>query len=282
MQNMKRILVPVDFSPTSKKALRFAVDIASKSGGVILLYHLYTPGKKSELAFTEYVDEYNKRMEENSLKRLQRLKKNILSDTAGVPISTIVGRTPVIDNILGFAEHNHVDLIVMGTQGASGLKKVTIGSVTANVITKSDIPVFLVPEKYELSEIEKIIFTTDFQKADNKALPVLFEFAALYGASVTFVNILHDDKSEGRKNDELVEMYAYYVQRNFNDPAVQFKQLKTNSIERTMENLQEEIPYDLLVMARRNLSHKQRFFKKSFTKKMAYVTTQPLLVIPGE
>lgn len=124
---MKRILVPVDFSPTSKKAFGFAVDIASKSGRAILLYHLYTPGTKGTLGLTENILEYNKRTEENNLKRLQRLKKKILADTEEVVVSTIVGRTPVINNILGFAEHNHVDMIVMGTQGAGGLKKVIVG-----------------------------------------------------------------------------------------------------------------------------------------------------------
>ncbi|MEO9020601.1 MAG: universal stress protein [Ginsengibacter sp.] len=279
---MKRILVPVDFSTTSKKAFRFAADIASKSGGTILLYHLYTPGKKAALGFGENINEYNNRIEENSLKRLQRLKKKVWEDTAEVPVSTIVGRTPVIDNILGFAEHNHVDMIVMGTQGASGLKKVTMGSVAAKIIVRSDIPVLLVPEKFEWKSIEKIVFTTDIHKADSKALPMVFDFANLYNALVTLVNLIDSRHQYDEKRNKDFETYAYYVQRNFNDSRIQFKQLKTTSVVKTMENLYEEIPYDMLVMARRKLSAKDRFFQKSFTKRMAYITSQPLLVIPQE
>lgn len=277
---MKRILVPVDFSSTSKKAFRFAVDIASKSGGSVVLYHLYSPGKKAILGLGENVTIYNKHIEENSLKRLQRLKKKVLADAEEVPVSTIVGRTPLIDNILGFAEHNYIDMIVMGTQGASGLKKVIIGSVAAKIIEKSNIPVLLVPEKFEWNPIEKIVFTTDFHKADGKALPVVFDFANLYNALVTLVNLLDPYLPKDNKEKKDFEMYAYYVQRNFNDSRIQFQQLKTTSVLKTMENLHEEIPYDLLVMARRKLGFLNRFFQKSFTKKMAYITMQPLLNTP--
>lgn len=279
---MKRILVPVDFSPTSKKAFRFAADIASKSGGSIILYHLFTPGKKAALGLGGNVNEYNRHIEGNSLKRLQRLKKKVLADTAEVSVSTIVGRTPLIDNILGFAEHNHIDMIVMGTQGANGLKKVTIGSVAAKIIVRSDISVLLVPEKFELKQIEKIVFTTDIPKADSKALPVVFDFANLYNALVTLVNLLDPYHQYDEKEKKDFEMYAYYVQRNFNDSRIQFRQLKTTTVLKTMENLHEEIPYDMLVMARRKLSAKDRFFQKSFTKEMAYTTTLPLLVVPEE
>ncbi|MEO6813882.1 MAG: universal stress protein [Ginsengibacter sp.] len=277
---MKRILVPVDFSPTSKKAFRIAVDIAFKSGGSIVLYHLYTPGKKATLGSALLVSDYNKTLEENALKRLQRLKKKVLADKGEVPVSTIVGRTPVVNNILGFAEHNQITMIVMGTQGASGLKKVIVGSVAAKIIEKSDIPVLLIPEKFKWKLLEKIVFTTNFQRADKKALPVIFEMANLYGALVTFVN-LHDsyDSYYGVAEDNF-DTYAFSLQREFNDSRIQFKQIKTTSVVKTMEKLHEEIPYDMLVMARRELSFLNRFFQKSFTKKMAYITTQPLLVIP--
>lgn len=246
------------------------------------MYHLYTPAKSTTVGVFENIRAYNQELETSNLKRLQRLKKKVLSDGIEVPVSTLVGRPPVVNNILGFAEHNHVDMIVMGTQGASGLKKVIVGSVAAKVVAQSDIPVLLVPEKYELNPIEKIVFTTDIQKADRKALPVVFDFANLYNALVTLVNLNDPSHQYDEKEKKDFEMYAYYIQRDFNDSRVQFQQLKTTSVIKTMENLHEEIPYDLLVMARRKLSFLNRFFQKSFTKKMAYITKQPLLIIPEE
>ena len=279
---MKRILVPVDFSPTSIKAFRYAVEIASKSGGNIILYHLYTPAKSTTVGVFENVRAYNQALETNNLKRLQRLKKRVLSDSIDVPVSTIVGRPPVVNNILGFAEHNQIDMIVMGTQGASGLKKVTVGSVAAKIIAKSSIPVLLVPEKFEMAPIEKIVFTTTFQSTDRKALPLVFEIATLYDAVLTFVNLRDPHHQFDTTEEDNFDTYAYSLQREFEDSRIQFKQLKTTSIVKTMENLHEEVSYDLLVMARRKKGFLNRFFQKSFTKKMAYITKQPLLVIPEE
>ena len=114
---MRRILVPVDFSPTSRKAFSFAVDIARRLGSNIILYHLYTPEEKRSFGIYHDVEVMNKKSELNSLKRLQRLRKIVLADKKDVLVSTIVGRTPLVNNILGFAEHNYVDMIIMGTQG---------------------------------------------------------------------------------------------------------------------------------------------------------------------
>ena len=278
---MKRILVPIDFSPTSKKAFRYAVDIASKSGGTIVLYHLYASGKPGTKGVFEDVRAYNQQMETNSLKRLQRLKKKVLTDAKEeVTVSTIIGHIPIVSNILKFAESNHIDLIVMGTQGATGLKKIIVGSNAANVMKKSEIPVLLVPEKFDWKKPKKILFTTVISKSDNKAFPVLSGLANLYGAQITFVNLRDPHQLDGFKEKEEFEMYSFSVQRIFDHANIQFRQLDTFSVAETMENLYKEIPYDLLVMARRKLDFADRFLQKSFTKKMAYITTQPLLVIP--
>ena len=66
---MRRILVPVDFSTTSKKAFRFAVEIAAKTDGIIILIHFYTPEKKAVFGSREIVDENNRMTESNCLIR---------------------------------------------------------------------------------------------------------------------------------------------------------------------------------------------------------------------
>ncbi|HJY21376.1 MAG TPA: universal stress protein, partial [Hanamia sp.] len=138
------------------------------------------------------------------------------------------------------------------------------------------------PEKFEMAPLEKIVFTTTFQSTDRKALPLVFEIAALYDAVVTFVNLSDPHHQFDTTEEDNFDTYAYSLQREFDDSRIQFKQLKTTSIVKTMENLHEEVSYDLLVMARRKKGFLNRFFQKSFTKKMAYITKQPLLVIPEE
>ena len=143
---MKRILVPTDFSPTAEKAFRIALDIALKSKGKIVLYHAYTPvDRTTSKALDKKGVESNSHTEARLVKRLERLKKKVISHGMNVPVSMAVGHSPIVKNMLSFAEENNIDLIVMGTQGASGLKKVIVGSIAASIMQKSDIPVLLIP-----------------------------------------------------------------------------------------------------------------------------------------
>lgn len=278
---MKRILVPIDFSPTAEKAFRFALDIATKAKGTVTLYHVYTPVESPFIDTGQKSKQYNTQTETNLVKRLQRLKKKVTADNVDVPVSTVLGRTPIIDNILGFAEDNQIDLIVMGTQGGSGLKKAIVGSVAGRIIENSDVPVLLVPEKFEWKEPEQIVFSANYQKTDKQALSLILSLAKLYAAKVIIVH-LYDVFAMDEKEKTKFETYAYTMQKEFNKFNLKFQLLKTSSVTETMENLYKKIPYDMVAMVRRKKTFMERFFLKSFTKNMAYITNQPLLVVPEE
>jgi nucleotide-binding universal stress UspA family protein len=279
---MKRILVPTDFSPTAEKAFRFALNIAAKAKGTVILYHTYIPVESTFIGTEKTRKQYNTQSEANIVKRLHRLKKKVTGDAADVAVSTIVGRSPLIDNILGFAEHNLIDLIVMGTQGASGLKKTIIGSVAARLIEKSDLSVLLVPAKYELEEPGQFVFTTNYQKTDKEALTFVDTMAKLYSANVTVLHFLSSYESEVEKEKERTDFdtYAYHLQRVFNKSNITFHLLESSSVIETMETLEKKFPYDIMAMVRRKKSFLEKFFIKSFTQNMAYITTKPLLIIP--
>ncbi len=281
---MKQILVPTDFSPTSEKAFRFALDIATKAKGTVILYHTYIPVESTFIGTEKTRKQYNSQNEANIVKRLQRLRKKVLGDSTDVSVSTITGRSPLIDNILGFAEHNHIDLIVMGTQGASGLKKTIIGSVAARVVEKSDLSVLMVPAKYELEEPRQIVFATNYQKTDKQALTLVDAMAKLYNADTTVLHFLSVNNTESEKEKERADfnIYAYHLQREFNESNMKFHLLETSSVIETMETLDRKFPYDIMAMVRRKKSFLEKYLIKSFTQNMAYITTKPLLVVPEE
>ena len=280
---MKRILVPVDFSTNSKKAFRYAVDIASRSGADIILYHLFRPLKASEAGVVFNVDEHNRRLQEIVLKRLQRLQKKVLADTnANVPVSAHVGRIPVVKNILDFADENYIDLVVMGTEGATGLKKITLGSNAAKIIQRAKIPVFLIPEKFKWKKPGKILFATAIHKSDNNAIPILSALSGIYNAEITMVNLRDPHQPETMKDKKQFERHVSDMQKAFKDTRLGLLQIDTFSISKTIQHLYEEIPYDILVMIRRRKSIIQQIFVESFTKNMAFITGNPLLIIPQQ
>jgi nucleotide-binding universal stress UspA family protein len=277
---MKRIMVPTDFSPTAEKAFRFAVDIASKTGGTVILYHVYTPLQSTFIETESKRETINKQTESILLKRMQRLKKKVTAPFTGVTVSTVLGRTPVITNILGFAEHNQVDLLVMGTQGAGGLKKKLIGSIAARIIDNADIPVLLVPEKYEWKEPRQVVYTSGYLASDRNALAVLLPLAALYAAATTIIHLYDIYAGDEIKEKNNFDDYAFAMQREFSEYKLTFRLMKTASVTETMENLVNEIDYDMVAMVRRKKTITGRYFFESFTKNMAYVTERLLLVMP--
>lgn len=281
---MKRILVPTDFSPTAEKAFRFALDLARKAKGTIILYHNYTPVESPFIGTQESLKQHNIQSKADIAKRLQRLKKKVTGNAADVVVSTTIGRSPLISNILNFAKHHDIDLIIMGTQGASGLKKTIIGSLAARIVEKSDLPVLLIPEKYELEAPRKFVFATNCQPADQQALTVIKAMLGLYNADLTVLHFLsaYATGSEKVKERTDFDTYALSVQRELNGSKIKFHLLEIPSVTETMETLDKKFPYDLIAMVRRKKTFFEKFYVKSFTKNMAYVTKKPLLVVPEE
>jgi nucleotide-binding universal stress UspA family protein len=280
---MKKILVPSDFSPTAEKAFRFAVNHASKSNGTVILYHVCTPVESTFLDTDEKRRLYNEAIEKNELKRLQRLKKKVAGDYCATPIETSVGRAPITDNILGFAEQNDIDLIVMGTQGATGLKKVIIGSQASRIAEECKVPVLLIPEKFEWKEPEKIVFATNYNSSDIKAINLSIELAKAYNSRLIVVHLFRPTAINALEDKEMVtfKTVAKHLQKSISDFPIRFEPIRTPEVDETLENLHREISYDLLVMVRRNKGFLQKLFLKSFTKALCSVTKLPLLIVPA-
>jgi len=281
---MKRILVPTDFSPTAERALRFALDFAERSSGTVILYHVHKPVTNEFVGTIEARDMYNQQAEVNLVKKMQRLKKKVTEDNNAVSVSTVLGRSPVIDNILGFAEANRIDLIIMGTQGATGIRKTIIGTVAAKIAEQADIPILLIPGKYDWKDPKHIVFASNYSKSDKDALHTLLSIARLFKSRVTVLHLRNTYLSavEKEKAQADFDAYAFALQRDFNEDKIKFSLLDTDSVTETMENLDKKMPYDIIGMVRRKKGFYEKFFIGSFTKNMAYITKQPLLIIPEQ
>lgn len=108
--------------------------------------------------------------------------------------------------------------------------------------------------------------------------------AKLYSAEITVLHFLnvYDTESEREKKRNDFDNYSYSLQRVFNESNMKFHLLETASVMETLETLNSKFPYDILAMVRRNKTFIERFFIKSFTQNMAYITKKPLIIIPDE
>lgn len=134
------ILVPTDGSAGVQRAIDHALDLANLSDASLhALYVVETPGAAA-------IPEAQVLTMEDALEEAGRDAVEQIDSRAGdrkVPAVTAIRHGVPHEEILEYADAEGIDLIVMGTHGRSGLDRMLLGSVTENVIRKSDVPVLV-------------------------------------------------------------------------------------------------------------------------------------------
>ena len=145
---LRKILVPLDGSEWSFRAAKYAIRIAKMANAEIVCVHAVVSLPSTAYAsphagvlIPQYIEE--------AKKEAQKLydEVNVIAQKAGVvkiSAETILDVFSVADAIMSYAEKNNVDLIIIGTKGKTGLKKVLLGSVASGVISHAKCPVLVV------------------------------------------------------------------------------------------------------------------------------------------
>ena len=147
-----KILVGIDGSEYSRNAVNYALDLVVKYGSELFLLAI-VPSKVHHgdssgvfgMVTPAYFDEYKKEAEKWFEEIINHINKETTIDTSTRVKSEVITTpfsTPA--SILNYAEERDVDLIVIGTRGNSGLKKMLLGSVASDVVTYSYCPVLVV------------------------------------------------------------------------------------------------------------------------------------------
>jgi len=167
---MKKIIAPVDFSDASTNALSFAAELAKRASAKLIIVNIFEKGED----------------EEESRDKL----KSVLADlkkTFGTNLNceSSVAHGNLVAELKEIISEQQPDLIVMGTKGASGLKRILIGSNTVNVLAKTKVPVLVIPEvarfEYFLEQGKnRVVLATDLDALENEdSLDILKEIALL-------------------------------------------------------------------------------------------------------
>lgn len=141
MNQVKRILVAVDFSAVSANALRHASALARQLGAAMDVVNAL-PMSDIELhsnASAEHEDEMIQSALEKRRAKLSRFVQQHAADQGDVNESVRLGRPVELVNEM--AKQSHADLIVIGTHGRTGLKSLLVGSVAESVLRQADVPV---------------------------------------------------------------------------------------------------------------------------------------------
>jgi len=143
----RKILVPVDGSPTSNAGLREAIGVAKAQRASVQLVHVvdYHYLVMTGLEAGAYIDDLMASLTESGRRILKRAEA--LVRKSGVPVTTVLLESPVgpaADSIVRQAKKWKADLVVIGTHGRRGVRRILMGSDAEQIVRNSPVPVMLV------------------------------------------------------------------------------------------------------------------------------------------
>ncbi len=183
------ILVPIDFSELSFKALEAATAFAEAFDGAITPFHSYIslsdigePVSPSTGKFADTSEQLEKKLVEKldkeASKRVDKAYLNHGMVRSGNPAEAIIDAA------------RNFDLIVMTTHGRTGFTRLIMGSVAEKVIRFAPVPVVVVEEASQVKPIKKILLTTDFSDYSLKAVPFARSIASATGAHMDIIHVV--------------------------------------------------------------------------------------------
>lgn len=185
---MKKILVPTDFSDHAYYALQVAAQIAKKNNGEIILLHMLELPHQAGDAIGSGHDLPEIMLFKNSaINRLEELMDDDCLE--GLKVSEIIQFELAFDGIMKVSEKNDIDLVVMGSHGASGFKEMFIGSNAEKVVRNSVAPVLIIKKDAGEFNVNKFVFASDFSDEIKKPFAKVVEFANKFGAELELAMI---------------------------------------------------------------------------------------------
>lgn len=269
-----KILVPTDFSKLASVAIRYAAELAQHTDAELILFHAVSidgpPHAMAAMKTHQILEAMEDGAKNDLIVKMHELKK-----MEGPPVKTsykLVTGHPVQDMIEHYLQHHAVDLIVMGTKGASGMKKVLMGSNAAAVIGKIDIPVITVPEHARFKPVKQIVYASDLMDIGSE-MESLIRVGKVFDASIHILHIVSpgtpmDGNGEILKN-ELIARYHY--------PNLSLDFRVNENVEEAIEEFIADVHADMLAMFTHQPTFFEKLFGRSVTRELAFHSRIPLL-----
>jgi nucleotide-binding universal stress UspA family protein len=279
---MKNILLPTDFSKASINAIDYAVQLYMNEECTFYIINTYEP--VALFAATTYGNSLSLDADLGELfktKSEEHVIQTIDAVAAKYPDTKHIFKGISAFNILileieQLVKDYHIDIIVMGTNGASGLKEVFIGSQTMHVIKSTTVPVIGVPAAYSFKQPKDVLFTTDY-KTDihQKGLPLLDELCRKYISRIIFLNAYQGVNFTEKQVKNKEDLSTYFKQ---DAPLAQTTQ--GMDVLEAIEDFQSRHGIDLLVL----IHNKHNFFEnllfKPVVQKVVYGSDIPFMILP--
>ena len=188
--SFKNVLLATDFSSISKSALAPAIAIASRYGAKIYIVHVLPPEPRMPIPMEPSFPELDRDRFEAELAMQAFVSGDQLKE---IPHETLLPRGPIWPVLSELIERDEIDLLVLGTHGRAGLRKLILGSVAEALFRQAACPVLTIGPAVPAAirgEFRRILLATDFAPASLNALPYACSLATESKGALTLLHVL--------------------------------------------------------------------------------------------
>ncbi|MDY6122581.1 MAG: universal stress protein [Porphyromonas sp.] len=289
------VLIPVDFSEYSNKICELGFHFASRRGLKVVLLHVhFTPLTPAfyfvgdvtaapvavDNGLQKEVAKANKQLSQLETELKERIARKELPE---VSFSTIIRNGTPEDVILGYSRRHPPVLIVMGTRGKSRKDSDLIGSVAAEVIDSSRVPVLVIPEEVPFSDLKKASHIAVATSFDQRDLVLFDSFMSLLGSHVnSAIHLFNISNTTPEWNEiQLKAMHEYY-KHYYPQSEIDHKSLDSGDFSLALEKFIRLESIDMIVVNTYRRNFFAKFFNPSMARRMLFHAGTPLLVMHGK
>lgn len=291
---MFKILIPVDFTDNSRNACRYALHLAAPypEAEVLLLHcfsdYLLDPELDNPFSDTGHgslsprseaiTDRVLHRNQQDGHEQLDELYRGLQAEGVGQHVQlkrAFINGMPE-DAIPAQVAEYKPDLLVMGTKGENDYSRTLFGTITTKMVEDAGVPLLTVPEHYRGRSFNRVLYATDFDKADAQAISILQRLLKPFNAQILCVHI-SSGNSESKDRQQL-EQLREKLAGSSSTQTIQFKLLEGDDVADALEQFVTQEQVELIAVTSHQRSLLSSILHPSLTKKLVLEVQVPMLV----
>ncbi len=271
MSGFKKILIPTDFSENATKAAEYALKTFADKAESFEFLHTYKLRYAGGVMTTDLEAIMSKDRHEEMDECVEKMKAQF----PGANIKSNVVQGTLLTTIDRIIEEHGVDLLVIGTTGATGITEHVLGSNASNIMQSIKKPVLLVPNDCKIGHTNKVVFASDLKELESsESLETIYEAVNAMDLDVHILNLLTKDLHQEESEQEISRITGLFKNR---EPEFHFR--KITEAEDDILDFCHEIQADLLVVIARDYGFFGNLLHRSLSRKLSMHTDLPLLVL---
>lgn len=280
-QNMKKILVPTDFSENASSAFLYAMELAERLNAMVTVVHIYHPSANHLNEFYIPSDDEIQKISEERLDNF--VSRHYSKNMEDVIVATMVEQKLIVgfaaDKLVEMSESGDYDLIVMGATGSTGVLEKVFGKVSLYVAQRATCPVLLIPAGVLFRPIKKLMYASEYNSADKNVLEKIGEFSNSLNAKIHLVHV-YDKKETPTSGDHLAH---FLLEKAFQlkAPWLQFQMdsIVSDTVAHGLETYASEHNIDWMILLKPQRKFWQRLLHVSKTNEIIMNPQVPLMVM---